>query len=294
MNEGYELDNLVYKREMERKREGGKSVSYHQTIYNLLRKAGCSEAGALGILGNWECESNCEPYRLQGDFSQYRNISKGYVSSIESGKLTRDAFAADQKGFGLAQWTYHTRKRELYDEWKKSGKKIDDPAFQVAFAVKEFKRDFYQDWELLKNTRDVYSACKWVCYGFENPAVKNVDARFAAAAKIKNEIDLDAWRTDPGDPVQNSGQDPVSLGWEKIPAAEYWPPRMICKDMSGKDVVVLRAILYARAWTDLVDDDWFDGQLEDIVKDFQEAYGLDKDGIVGPKTWAKLLERGES
>ena len=35
-------------------------MSYHQTIYNLLRGYGLSEAGALGMLGNWECESGCE------------------------------------------------------------------------------------------------------------------------------------------------------------------------------------------------------------------------------------------
>ena len=35
-------------------------MSYTQTIYNVLRKRGLTQAAALGMLGNWWCESNCE------------------------------------------------------------------------------------------------------------------------------------------------------------------------------------------------------------------------------------------
>ena len=78
-------------------------MSYHQTIYNLLRGYGLSEAGALGMLGNWECESGCEPYRVQGDYQASRAISKAYVNAIQNGTQDRERFAMDQKGFGLAQ-----------------------------------------------------------------------------------------------------------------------------------------------------------------------------------------------
>ena len=64
-------------------------MSYHQTIYNLLRGYGLSEAGALGMLGNWECESGCEPYRVQGDYQASRAISKAYVNAIVSGVSDR-------------------------------------------------------------------------------------------------------------------------------------------------------------------------------------------------------------
>ena len=33
-------------------------------IYNQLRAAGVSRAGALGLLGNWKAESGLEPGRL--------------------------------------------------------------------------------------------------------------------------------------------------------------------------------------------------------------------------------------
>ena len=73
-------------------------MSYYQTIYNRLRYHGVTQAGALGILGNFDCESNCEPNRLQGDFSPYRSTSKKYVYDVTSGRIDRDRFSNDQKG----------------------------------------------------------------------------------------------------------------------------------------------------------------------------------------------------
>ena len=259
-------------------------MSYHQTIYNLLRKAGMTEAGALGVLGNWECESNCEPYRVQGDFSSFRSISKSYVNALNTGQLTRQLFARDQKGFGIAQWTFFSRKAELFDEWKKSGKAIDDPDFQVDFAVKEFKRDFPADFRLLCTTNDIYQAVRAVCDRFENPAIKNYSARFQAATKLKFEIDLNSWD---GTEQQVSHQ---AEAWEKIPATEYWPPRVICKGMTGPDIDVLQAILRARGYFQQNPDGVFGSFLEEKVKSFQKDNGLDADGIVGPLTWAKLLQ----
>ena len=81
-------------------------MSNKQLIYKLLRNAGITEAGALGILGNWQAESGCEPNRLQNDFSSFRIVSKDYTARVTSGAISRDQFARDQKGYGLAQWTY--------------------------------------------------------------------------------------------------------------------------------------------------------------------------------------------
>ena len=41
-------------------------------IFNQLRAAGCSRAGALGLMGNWKAESGLEACRLQNDFSANR------------------------------------------------------------------------------------------------------------------------------------------------------------------------------------------------------------------------------
>lgn len=258
-------------------------MSYHQTIYNLLRKAGMTEAGALGVLGNWECESNCEPYRMQGDFSANRILSKEYVAKVMNGAISRDQFAHDQKGFGLAQWTYFSRKYALYDFWKAYGGKLDDVQMQTEFAIKEFMRDFIADWRLLCSSSDIYEAAKAVCYRFENPAVKNDKARYQASLNIKAELQLGEWEK----------TEVVITEPEKEQAikSEYWPPRVICKGMQGADVEVLQAVLKARGWLQQNPDGIFGSFLEEKVKEFQAMYHLDMDGIVGPQTWGELLKR---
>lgn len=263
-------------------------MSYAQIIYNRLRQHGLSEAGALGLIGNFDCESNCEPYRLQNDNSSYRTISKAYVNALNSGQLGRLAFAMDSKGFGIAQWTYSQRKLELYDEWKKSGKAIDDPVFQTDFAVMELKRDFTNDYKMLCTTFDIQQAVVAVCYRFENPAIKNTGARFAAATRIKSEIELNSWENGDETPGE-SEKEPASQ-----PGSEYCPPRMLCVGMSGPDVEVLQSMLKAMAIISQNADGVFGSFLKEKVIEFQKIAFPDTpsewDGVVGPKTWAALIK----
>ena len=248
-------------------------MSYHQTIYNLLRSYGLSEAGALGMLGNWECESNCEPYRVQGDFTSNRTISKAYVNAIECGNLDRERFATDQKGFGLAQWTYPQRKRNLWDAWKSSGRKIDSCELQVEFAICELQNEYYSLLSYLKSAQAIYDCTDRICREYERPAVNNVDARYQAALKIRLEIDLDG-SAEPSKPDE--------------PKLETWPPRVIDSHCSGwPEVWLLQALLKCHGLNVLVDG-IFGDSLAGKVKQFQKENGLEPDGAVGPMSWKAL------
>ena len=258
-------------------------MSYHQTIYNLLRQAGMTEAGALGVLGNWECESNCEPYRLQGDFSPSRAASKEYVRRADAGEMTETEFAKPI-GFSLAQWTYPQRKLNLWRFWKAYGGSLGNIQMLVEFALKEFKTEYIPDWRLLCSTSDIKEATKAVCTRFENPAIHNVEARYQAALRIKAELQLGEWE-------DTEVVVPPEENWEQIPATEYWPPRVLCKGMTGPDVEVYQAALKARGWLQQNPDGVFGSFLEEVVKKFQKAYGLEVDGIIGPQTGGKLLQR---
>lgn len=169
-------------------------MSTVQQIYNLLRSYGLTRTACLAFLGNWEKESGNEPNRVQGDFSESRNVSKQYTTGIMSGSITRQQFITDQKGYGLAQWTYHNfstgkgRKQALYDFWKQSNLAIDDASLQVSFAMKELSEDFPSLLEELKITQDLYTATSKICYQFENPAVKNVRERYEAAQEISQQV----------------------------------------------------------------------------------------------------------
>ena len=264
-------------------------MSYHQTIYNLLRGHGLSEAGALGMLGNWECESGCEPYRLQGDYQASRAISKAYVAAIENGTQDRERFATDQKGFGLAQWTYPQRKRNLWDKAKASGKRIDSVELQVEFAIWELGQ---AEWCMgaallpyLKTVESIYDATACICRKYECPAINNIQARYEAALRIRKELDLSGTAVVEENATTEEEPDTDDEG---IPVPKTWPPRTIDAHCSGwPEVWLLQALLKCMGYNVLVDGIW-GTSLTDKVILFQQANGLSADGVVGPMTWQRL------
>ena len=282
-------------------------------IYNQLRASGLSDAGALGLMGNWMAESGLEPGRLQGDFTQGRTYSRAYTDDVASGRIGRSQFGRDQKGYGLAQWTYYTRKEDLYDFWNGSGKALDDAGMQVSFAVQELSEngEYAGLWNVLKTTDDIWTATDKVCRLYERPYYNNVEARYQYALQLKAELD----RVGDIFPAANIPEEPSGAGLSgKGEAAEgasfpdasgkrddpelastLWPPRTVCNGMNGDDTAVLQAVLKARGFPVHDVDGTFGSYLEGIVKDFQKTAFPDQpaewDGIVGPKTWAKLLER---
>ena len=273
-------------------------------IYNQLRAAGVSRAGALGLLGNWKAESGLEPCRLQNDFSAGRIYSRSYTDDVTAGRITRAQFARDQKGYGLAQWTYFNfstgqgRKLELYDFWKKSGKALDDVSMQVSFALHELTTEgqYAGLWQILRTTDDIWTATDKVCRLYEQPYYCNVDTRFRYAKELEAEI-LEAENaaspssTSLGDTSSAVDNDSASMGFElsTLNSELYYPYRMIDKSMAGTDVAVLQAVLSARGYYTGELDGIFGDALDAAVRKFQMDHDLVVDGVCGPITWRKIL-----
>lgn len=260
-------------------------MSYYQTIYNRLRAAGLTEAGALGFLGNWDCESNCEPFRLQGDFSPYKNASHQYTKDVEDGSIPMYHFSHDSKGYGLAQWTYFSRKEDLYDFWQKSGKALDDCEMQTDFALYELSTEgeYASVNQTVRTSNDLYECVSIICRQYERPYYNNINQRFQAANRIKAEIDLNP----------EPGPDPPVPPEPPIPTETFWPPRTIdfhCTDWP--EVTVLTSVLYCRGYLDFAIGYWDgpDGTVTKAVKKFQKDNGLVEDGCVGSATWEVLLK----
>ncbi len=273
-------------------------------IYNQLRAAGVSRAGALGLLGNWKAESGLEPCRLQNDFSANRIYSRSYTDDVTAGRITRAQFARDQKGYGLAQWTYFNfstgqgRKLELYDFWKKSGKALDDVSMQVAFALHELTTEaqYAGLWQILRTTDDIWTAVDKVCRLYEQPYYCNVDTRFRYAKEIEAEI-ASAETTAPTDsadlPATDEAPSTPNSTLHSALCTLYYPYRMIDKSMAGTDVAVVQAILTARGYYTGPLDGLFGDTLDAAVRKFQSEHDLDPDGVVGPLTWRKILSLEE-
>ena len=274
-------------------------------IYNQLRAAGVSRAGALGLLGNWKAESGLEPCRLQNDFSAGRIYSRSYTDDVTAGRITRAQFARDQKGYGLAQWTYFNfstgqgRKLELYDFWKKSGKALDDVSMQVSFALHELTTEgqYAGLWQILRTTDDIWTATDKVCRLYEQPYYCNVDTRFRYAKEIEAEIASAENSASPSSASPSDTSSPVeidsaSMGFElsTLNSELYYPYRMIDKSMAGTDVAVLQAVLSARGYYTGALDGIFGDTLDAAVRKFQMDQYLVVDGVCGPQTWREILK----
>lgn len=164
-----------------------------QAIWENLTKAGCTEQGAAGILGNLYSESKCNPTCVEGlllqrykedghfDFPHGLYDQKNYdlyVSRIDSGEITKAEFLSPrsylgqsfQYGFGLAQWTTKSRKEGLWSYTKGKNKSIADLEGQINFLVFELKNSFPSVWSIVSKTSSINEASDIVLTKFEAPA----------------------------------------------------------------------------------------------------------------------------
>lgn len=72
--------------------------------------------GVAGVMGNLEAESGLIPNNLQNTGNRKLDISDSeYTKSVDDGVYPESSFISDGFGYGLAQWTYSSRKKGLYN-----------------------------------------------------------------------------------------------------------------------------------------------------------------------------------
>ena len=140
-----------------------------EKIWNYLTAAGMTACGAAGLMGNLYAESGLIPTNLQNTYEKKLGYTDAaYTAAVDSGAY--DNFAKDSAGYGLAQWTYHTRKAALLAFAKAAGKSIGDLEMQLAFLMDELARSFPTVLNTLKSTASVRTASDIVLLKFERPA----------------------------------------------------------------------------------------------------------------------------
>ena len=88
-------------------------------MWNYLIKQGLTKAGAAGLMGNLKADSSVRSILYEESYKKKLNLSnQEYVDKVNNGDYSEDQFINDNIGFGLAQWTYPTRKKALYDKCK--------------------------------------------------------------------------------------------------------------------------------------------------------------------------------
>lgn len=134
----------------------------------LLDKLG-NEYGVAGLMGNIYAESGLRSNNLQNAYeTKLGYTDAAYTAAVDNGAYTN--FVHDSAGYGLAQWTYYSRKQALLDYAKASKKSIGDYEMQLGFLYKELSSSYASVLSELKNAKAVLDASNAVLTKFERPA----------------------------------------------------------------------------------------------------------------------------
>lgn len=148
-------------------------------LYNFIG----NEYGTAGLMGNLQAESGLIPYRLQGDFTTGYSTSIRYTNNVDQGIYTQSEFANDSKGYGLAQWTYWSRKDALYNMYVSGGySSIGDVGLGVAYLISELQSSYSGVLAVLRSATSVRQASDVVLHDFENPASQGPDVEVYRAS----------------------------------------------------------------------------------------------------------------
>lgn len=140
-----------------------------QSLYTFFKSKGLCDNGIFGLFGNLYAESAMNPKNLQNSYEKKLGYTDDtYTAAVDSG--TYKNFVKDAAGYGLAQWTYWSRKQAMLDFHKKKGASIGDLQTQAEFLYKELSENYSNVLAVLKAAASIREASDVVLVKFERPA----------------------------------------------------------------------------------------------------------------------------
>ncbi len=160
-----------------------------QKIWDKLLSAGFTPAGAAGLMGNLQAESGLIPTNLQNSYETKLGFTDAdYTAAVDCGAY--DGFVSDGAGYGLAQWTYPSRKAALLAYAKARGLSIGDLDMQVDFLLQELQSLFPRVLDMLRAANSILEASNCVLLQFERPANQGAEVRVRRAQLGQGFFDL--------------------------------------------------------------------------------------------------------
>ena len=145
------------------------AATTEKIIWDFLMKKIGNPYGVAGLMGNLYAESALQPNNLQNTYEKklgYTDVS--YTAAVDNGGYTN--FVRDSAGYGLAQWTYWSRKENLLKYAQSKKKSIGDLTMQLEFLYKELSESYKSVLNTLKNAKNIRVASDAVLTKFERPA----------------------------------------------------------------------------------------------------------------------------
>lgn len=139
-----------------------------KTTWDFLKSKGFNDYAVAGIMGNLWAESGLNPKNLQGSYERrLKHTDESYTKAVDNG--TYKNFVRDSAGYGLVQWTYHTRKQGLLNYAKKQGKSIGDLTMQLEYLYIELS-GYTSVMNTLRKATSIRMASDAILTGYERPA----------------------------------------------------------------------------------------------------------------------------
>ena len=197
-------------------------------IKTYLKSKGYSKYAIAGIMGNLEAESGLIPNNLQNTYNKSFGLTDSeYTEAVDKG--TYDNFINDSAGYGLAQWTYYSRKQNLLNLIKQRKVSVADLPTQLDFLNYELGQ--YGLIDKLNSSKSVADASTIMLQQFEKPAgmynQSTIDYRTSLSNKYYDESDSDTstpLKTNAQNDVQAAAMGPgdpntaKSVTWGKGPS----------------------------------------------------------------------------
>lgn len=124
---GYTMD--TFRKAVKANMDGGSASTQQPTAQVITPVSGASDEkkiwdflfgkignayGAAGMMGNLYAESGLKPTNLQNTYEKSLGMTDAeYTAKVDNGSYSN--FVHDKAGYGLAQWTYYSRKQNLLD-----------------------------------------------------------------------------------------------------------------------------------------------------------------------------------
>ena len=144
-------------------------------IWEYLKYKGYSDYAVAGILGNIYAESKCNANNLQSNGNRVLDISdEEFTEKLNTGKY--DNFEKDGFGYGLCQWTWHSRKRSLQIYMNQCGVSMDNTFAQLDFMIAEIN-GYSAVKKVLVNSKNVQEISDTFMCQFERPLDQSVTAK---------------------------------------------------------------------------------------------------------------------
>lgn len=147
-----------------------------EKIWRFFKSKGLNDYACAGILGNANAESGLKPNNLQDTYQRKLNTTdEEYTQAVDNG--TYNNFIYDAAGYGIFQFTYWSRKRDILNYARTTNRSIGDLEMQLEYAWSELEKSYPSVLNTLKTATSVKQASDVFMVKYESPADQSESAK---------------------------------------------------------------------------------------------------------------------